>query len=378
MKIDQTLPYLRKHKLIVTLLIIGGFITMRLNSLNAVTMESENYSSTVENFSNGKFVNSKTMQEFSFSKVLKMLKRSLFDNKNQTTPLKPIPVEMLNTNKLLSLPSQHTSIVRLGHSTLLIKLEDKFWLIDPVFSERASPFSFMGPKRFHQSPISIEDLPNIEAVIISHNHYDHLDEQAIKKLKSKTNHFVVPLGNGAQLESWGVESSVITELNWWQNVNIGNVELISIPAQHFSGRGLSDKNKALWSSWVIRTENSSIFFSGDSGYFDGFKKIGNRYGPFDMTLIESGAYDHQWSDVHMTPSESAQAHKDLKGRKMFPIHNGTFNLAFHAWTEPFEQLTEIVNIEWIDLLTPKMGQVVTLEDDDSVDAARDLFWWRES
>lgn len=340
-------------------------------------MDPENLETKVENFFNGKFINDKAVEEFSFSKVIKMLKRSLFDKKVQTQPLIPIPVEILSREKLNGIPSGQTSIVRLGHSTLLIKLENKFWLIDPVFSERASPFSFIGPKRFHQPPISIEDLPEIEAVIISHNHYDHLDEQAIKKLKDKTNHFVVPIGNAAQLQSWGISDSAITELNWWQNIQIGHVELISTPAQHFSGRGLADRDKALWSSWVIRSDSSSIFFTGDSGYFDGFKKIGQRYGPFDITLVESGAYDHQWKDVHMTPAESAQAHKDLRGRKMLPIHNGTFDLAFHPWTEPFEELVEIANIEWIDLMTPKMGQVLTLQDDDSVDAARDLFWWRE-
>lgn len=369
--------FARKHKLFCTFLFLGGMVIMIINSLDAATIKADVFPKSINNFANGKFVNDKKLEEFGLGKVFTMMKRSLFEKNKHTKPLKPFSIERLSRQQLELLPSQQTSVVRLGHSTVLIKLESKYWLIDPVFSQRASPFSFIGPKRFHESPISIQELPPIEAVIISHNHYDHLDEFAIKTLKSKTNHFIVPLGNGIQLESWGVKSSAITELNWWQSKMIDNVELISTPSQHFSGRGLNDRDKALWSSWVIRSKNQSLYFSGDSGYFDGFKKIGDRFGPFDLTLIESGAYDHQWKDVHMTPHESSQAHKDLKGRKMFPVHNGTFDLAYHAWTEPFEQLVEIANIEWIDLMTPRMGQVITIQDEESVARARDLFWWRD-
>ena len=350
---------------------------MTISSLNAVTIENDKFYLPSSQYSaEGKFTNAIPVAEFSWSKIGGFLKRALFEKKVNTVPKISIPVEPLTSTSIERLPQNKTSVIRLGHSTLLIKIENQHWLLDPVFAERASPFSFMGPKRFHQAPIDIESLPYIDGVIISHNHYDHMDEFSIKKLKDKVGMFVMPLGNAAQLESWGVTASNIIELDWWQSIDVKGVKIVSTPSQHFSGRGLADRDHALWSSWVIKSDKTSIFFSGDSGYFDGFKTIGEKYGPFDLTLMETGAYDKDWPDVHMAPEESAQAHKDLKGRKMIPIHNGTFDLAFHSWTDPFEQITTIANREWIDLLTPKMGQPITLEEDESVDAARDLFWWR--
>ncbi|TQV89876.1 MBL fold metallo-hydrolase [Aliikangiella coralliicola] len=350
---------------------------MTISSLNAVTVENDApYLTSSQYNAAGKFTNQKMVDEFSFSRLFRIVKRSLFEKKQNTAPDKLIPLESISDTQLEQLPSDKTSIIRLGHSTILLKLDKQFWLIDPVFSERASPFSFMGPKRFHQPPISINDLPEIDGVIISHNHYDHLDEYSIKQLANKVKHFIMPLGNSAQVIDWGINPDKVTELDWWQSIQIEGTKITATPAQHFSGRGISDRNKTLWSSWVIKSESSNLFFSGDTGYFDGFKEIGNQYGPFDLTMLETGAYDKDWSEVHMSPTESAQAHKDLKGKKLLPIHNGTFDLAFHSWTDPFEQMVEIANRDWIDLLTPKMGQVVTLNNDDSVDAARDLFWWR--
>lgn len=350
---------------------------MTISSFNAITADNELlYLPSSQTNIHGKFTNAAGDAEYGVSQTLRMIKRFLFEKKQNAFPDRTIPLEELNKQKLMQLSDEGFSVVRLGHSTILMKIEKRFWLIDPVFSERASPFSFMGPKRFHQPPIDISDLPEIEGVIISHNHYDHLDETSIRQLADKVNRFIMPLGNSAQVIDWGVDESKITELDWWQKVTVDNLEIIATPAQHFSGRGLSDKNKTLWSSWVFKLPTSSIFFSGDSGYFDGFKTIGNKYGPFDLTMIETGAYDKDWPEVHMTPAESAMAHIDLKGKKMLPVHNGTFDLAFHAWTDPFEQIVAIAGNEWIDLLTPKMGQVVSLENDESVDKARDLYWWR--
>lgn len=368
---------IKRFKVTTIILLLGGSIAMTISSLNAVTMTNNSQYLPSSQFSeSGKFVNQIPVTEFSFGKFFKLLKRSLFDKKETTIPHKEIPLELVTPTQLEKLPQHQTSVLRLGHSTILIKIENQFWLLDPVFGERASPFSFAGPKRFHQAPIDIENLPEIEGVIISHNHYDHMDEYSIKKLKGKVKHFYMPIGNAAQIKAWGIESHQITELDWWQEVNVGPVMIAATPAQHFSGRGLGDRDKALWSSWVIKSDNSSIFFSGDTGYFSGFKTIGEKYGPFDLTMIETGAYDEEWPEVHMTPQQSSQAHKDLNGRKFLPVHNGTFDLAFHSWTDPFEQVVNIANQEWIDLLTPKMGQVITLHDDDSVDKARDLFWWR--
>ncbi len=350
---------------------------MTISSLSAVTIEDEHYYSHSSNYSaEGKFQNSIPVAEFSWSRIFGFIKRSLFEKKVDTFPNKAIPVHSLTKSQIENLPQDQTSVIRLGHSTLLLKVENQLWLIDPVFSERASPFSFMGPKRFHQPPISIDELPNLDGVIISHNHYDHMDKYSIRKLKDKVDHLVTPLGNAAQMIDWGVASKKITELDWWQSITVGELKIIATPSQHFSGRGLGDRDKALWSSWVLKSDKTSLFFSGDSGYFDGFSTIGQKYGPFDLTMMETGAYDKDWPDVHMTPEQTIRAHKELKGRKMIPVHNGTFDLAFHSWNDPFEQSVEIANREFIDILTPIMGQIITIENDESVNKARDLFWWR--
>jgi L-ascorbate metabolism protein UlaG (beta-lactamase superfamily) len=219
------------------------------------------------------------------------------------------------------------SLFRLGHSTILLKLRGQYWLTDPVFSERASPVQWMGPARFHAPPISIDELPPIAGVILSHNHYDHLDHAAVMQLAGKTARFIAPLGVGDQLIAWGVDASKVEQLDWWQSTEANGLRLTATPGQHFSGRGLGDSDRSLWASWVIQDGDFRIFFSGDTGYFDGFKAIGEKYGPFDLTMIETGAYDPRWAFVHMQPEQTLQAHLDLRGKWLLPIHNGTFDLA---------------------------------------------------
>jgi len=269
---------------------------------------------------------------------------------------------------LLAAPDN--TLYRLGHSTLLMKMQGAFWLTDPVFSERASPFKWMGPKRFHQTPISIADLPPIKGVILSHDHYDHLDYAAILQLADKVEHFITPIGVGDRLIAWGIPASKIQQLAWWQSTQVHGVLLVATPAQHFSGRGLHDRDHTLWASWVIINQDQRIFFSGDSGYFAGFKEIGDQYGPFDLTLIETGAYDKQWPDVHMQPEESLQAHLDLRGKRLLPIHNGTFDLALHAWHEPFDRIVELAQRFQVKISTPMMGEAV-----DIAEAQNGQRWW---
>ncbi len=373
---DHRIPAWRKG-VFLFLFLIGAFSMTIFNLDTKIVSDDSVYLSSKQLGADQKFVNDRPSEQLTFKKTLGLIKRALFEKKTNTVPSHKIPVMPLTREAIEALPLDKASVVRLGHSSLLVKLSNQLWLIDPVFSERASPFSFMGPKRFHSTPIALEALPYIDGVIISHNHYDHMDEKTLKKLKHNVGHFVMPVGNAAQLAAWGVPSEKLIELDWWQSFSVEGITLVSTPAQHFSGRGLRDKDKALWSSWVIVGAEAKLFFSGDSGYFDGFKTIGERYGPFDLTMMETGAYDDSWSDVHMSPKDSAQAHLDLKGRKMLPVHNGTFDLAFHEWTDPFEQLVDIANREWVDLMTPKMGQVLTLGDEQSVDNARDEFWWEK-
>ena len=294
-----------------------------------------------------------------------------FNKPADTAPASPIPVRTLTRAELLAAPDG--SLYRLGHSTLLMKLRGKFWLIDPVFSERASPSQWFGPARFHAPPISIDQLPPIEAVILSHDHYDHLDHDSIQQLNAITAHFVAPRGVGDILIDWGVAANKVQQLEWWQSTVLSGVHLVSTPAQHFSGRGLLDGNRTLWSSWVILDGEHRIFFGGDSGYFDGFKAIGDRYGPFDLTLLEAGAYDERWIDIHMLPEQTVQAHQDLRGRWLLPIHNGTFDLAFHPWQQPFERVLNQAAASGVNVSTPLMGQRVDVL---GVDPGSP--WWRDT
>jgi len=293
----------------------------------------------------------------------------LFNKPAGTVPSAPLPLQAITQAQLLAAPDG--SLYRLGHSTLLFKLQGKFWLTDPVFSERSSPVQWLGPKRFHAPPIRIDELPPIEAVILSHDHYDHLDRQSIMQLREKTAHFIAPRGVGDLLVDWGVEPAKVQQLHWWQATEVAGVRLVATPAQHFSGRGLWDRNRTLWCSWVIQTPGQRIFFGADSGYFDGFKTIGERFGPFDLTLLEAGAYDARWTAIHMLPEQTVQAHQDLRGRWLLPIHNGTFDLAFHAWEQPYERVLQAARRQGVQVSTPIMGERIDLQ---NIHPGRP--WWR--
>jgi len=318
----------------------------------------------------GRFRNPSGRSSLGFVGTLRVFWRLMFNKPRDATPSAPIPVLPLSRQALLDSPDD--SLWRLGHSTLLLKLNGHFWLTDPVFSERASPVGFLGPRRFHAPPLSIDDLPPLTGVIISHDHYDHLDRAAVRALAPKVEHFVTALGVGDRLQGWGVPAAKIQQLDWWQETRVQGVRIVATPGQHFSGRGLSDANRTLWASWVIDSGSSRVFFSGDSGYFDGFARIGERFGPFDLTLIETGAYDADWADVHMQPEQSLQAHLDVRGKVLMPIHNGTFDLALHPWTEPFERIAALAQQQGAALATPRMGERVDIHA-----PAASRLWWRD-
>lgn len=306
----------------------------------------------------GKFRNPVPMYKLGTAVTLKLLWTFVFDKPDSTVPAAAVPVQALTRAQLLA--ASDNSLFRLGHSTLLLKLNKEFFLTDPVFSERASPVQWAGPKRFHQPPISIADLPPIKAVILSHDHYDHLDHAAVLQLAAKTEHFVAPLGVGDTLVEWGVPKEKVQQFDWWQGTTIAGVKLVATPSQHFSGRGVFDGNQTLWTSWVIDAPDVRVFFSGDSGYFDGFRQIGDKYGPFDVTMIETGAYDKLWPDIHMQPEQTLQAHLDLRGKWLMPVHNGTFDLGLHAWHEPFDRIAGLAAKLGVNLATPQMGEAVDL------------------
>ncbi|WLQ16194.1 MBL fold metallo-hydrolase [Hahella aquimaris] len=339
-----------------------------LTGLDALTSPAASSDAYSDNFHEGKFHNSiPTLASAGMGKILKSF---LFDKNAAARPDKAIPLQPMQSEQLLS--DDRNAVYRLGHSTVLIRFEGDFWLTDPVFSERASPVQWAGPKRFHPAPIEMEQLPPIKGVLISHNHYDHLDEGSIKALHSRVEHFYTPLGVGRQLKAWGVPAEKITELDWWSSVKVGPVTLAATPAQHFSGRGLFDGNTTLWASWVMLGSKERLFFSGDSGYFPGFKEIGDKYGPFDLTMIETGAYNQNWPGVHMHPEESIQAHIDLQGKQMMPIHNSTFDLAMHAWYDPLERIAALARERQVTLRTPMIGAPLVLSE-----PAQQTYWWRD-
>jgi L-ascorbate metabolism protein UlaG (beta-lactamase superfamily) len=292
--------------------------------------------------------------------AVKIWWRFLVETKVGTVPVDPVPVRPLDRAMLDALDANANHVIRLGHSSHLLKLRGKYWLIDPVFSERASPVQWAGPKRFHASPIALQDLPPIEGLILSHDHYDHLDRATIEALALKVNRYFVPTGVGARLQGMLVPAERIQEFGWWDSGAHAGVQLTAAPSQHFSGRSLTDRNSTLWASWVIQSGDQRIFYSGDSGYFPGFKQIGERFPGMDLALIENGAYDSYWPAVHMTPEESIRAFQDLKAKTLFSVHNSTFDLAFHPWREPMDRLAKLATKNGIDLATPVIGEVLTV------------------
>ncbi|MEE3879959.1 MBL fold metallo-hydrolase [Vibrio sp. YYF0003] len=306
-----------------------------------------------------KFYNSEMRYSSTLGDTVKIVHAFLTAKRVDAVPKTPLLNYEINPNDLRQ--PKNDFLYRLGHSSVLMHIDSTWILTDPVFSERASPIQWAGPKRFHPAPITASSLPYIDIVIISHDHYDHLDKATIKAIDEKVGVFVTPLKVGDRLQSWGISREKIIQLDWWQSLSLNNIEFVSTPSQHFSGRGLLDRNQTLWSSWVILGSKHRIFFSGDSGYFSGFKSIGERYGPFDFTLMEAGAYNSLWSDIHMMPEESVQAHIDLQGKFMIPIHNGTFDLSMHPWYEPLERISAITANRDVQLVTPAFGEQVVLD-----------------
>ncbi len=227
-----------------------------------------------------------------------------------------------------------------GHSTLLLNIGKKNMLIDPIFSNHASPFSFFGPQAFpYSNTYTLHDLPKLDAVIITHDHYDHLDYETFLDLKNMADRFYVPLGVSAHLIKWGIPSENIIELDWWDESQFEDLTLTCVPMRHFSGRGISDRYHTLWAGWVIKSPDHAVIHTGDSGYGDHFTEIGEKLGPFDLAMVECGQYNENWPYIHMMPEETVQASIDLKATYLLPIHWGRFNLALHSWTDPAERVT---------------------------------------
>lgn len=306
------------------------------------------------NFRDGKFRNPANTRVNASAGAMLKATIDYFTGQQKREPKTPLPSQPVALQQLGK--TNDLRVTWLGHSTCLIEIDGRIILTDPMFSERASPISFLGPKRFTaELPVMPEDLPPIDVVLISHDHYDHLDYRSILALKDKVERFYVPLGVAGHLARWGVPQWKIVELDWWEQRSDNGLTFVATPSQHFSGRGLT-RNKALWASWVIQGKTERAFFGGDSGYFAGFKTIGEKYGPLDITLLESGAYNQAWADIHMQPEQTVQAHLDLQGKVLLPIHWGKFNLSLHSWTEPIERLLKEADRQAVTVATPLIGE----------------------
>jgi L-ascorbate metabolism protein UlaG (beta-lactamase superfamily) len=268
--------------------------------------------------------------------------------RNPSSKLPSVPLEIED--------GDNTHLTWFGHSTFFYEVGGKKILFDPMLGKYASPMPGLVKRYDYDLPSSAEELPALDVVVISHDHYDHLDYGTVKKLIEKTEHFVMPLGVGSHLKHWGVPEEKITELDWWEETNIDGVTLRAVPSQHFSGRSLSDGQKTLWAAWIIQNEKANIFFGGDSGYFPGFKKIGEKYGPFNLTLLDAGQYDELWSVVHMTPEEAVNAHKELRGNTFMPIHWSAFTLARHNWIDPVQRARAEAEKAEVKMITPIIGE----------------------
>ncbi len=287
---------------------------------------------------------------------MSIMKDFFFGGKKRV-PRKPLPVESpLET--WATVPSTGLRVTWLGHSTMLIECDGVRLLTDPVFGDHASPVSFVGRKRFHPVPATLEQLPRLDAVLLSHDHYDHLCRSSVRKLAKMCVPFITSLGVGERLEGFGVEASRITELDWWESHAVGAMTVTATPAQHFSGRGLRDRNLTLWSSWVMKTPQHKLFFSADTGLTDELAEIGRRFGPFDLTMLEIGASHPAWADIHLGPANALRAFETLGGGTLLPIHWGTFDLALHSWEEPAETLFTMAETEGARIVTPPLGRPI--------------------
>ncbi|USB33067.1 MBL fold metallo-hydrolase [Paenibacillus sp. YPG26] len=272
-------------------------------------------------------------------------------------------------------PASEPRVTWFGHSALLLELDGKRIFLDPMLGRSPSPTSIAGGKRYsNKLPCEAEDFPELDAVILSHDHYDHLDYATILKLRNKVRRFFVPLGVSAHLERWGISPERIEELDWWEETDFEGIRLACTPARHFSGRSLT-RNTTLWCSWVLHGQQARIFYSGDSGYGPHFAEIGTEYGPFDLTLMECGQYDQRWASIHMMPEETVQAHLDVRGAVMMPIHWAAFTLALHPWTEPVERARSEAARREVKIITPRIGETVRVGgQQEHIGTA----WWREA
>ncbi|MDQ0414030.1 MBL fold metallo-hydrolase [Mesobacillus stamsii] len=320
-------------------------------------------------YQKGKFINlNRNEWDTSFGSMLSMI-REFLKSKVERKPRTPLSIVPYSPGIDRS---NSARVTWFGHSAFMLEVEGKTILFDPMFGKAPTPFPIKNQRYSRKLPFKIEDLPAIDAVVLSHDHYDHLDYGSIMNMKEKVKQFITPLGVGSHLARWGIPEEKISEHDWWNEYTFEGLKLACTPARHFSGRGLADRNSTLWCSWVIIARDTKIYFSGDGGYGSHFKEIGEKYGPFDLTLMECGQYDVRWADIHMLPEETVQAHQDVKGKLLLPVHWGAFTLSLHAWHDPIERAVRAAEESGVEIATPRIGETVIVGEDQFPDLA----WWR--
>ena len=361
--------------LLILVLSIGGvviFINTAPQFGSDLTKAQKQEFEQKDHFSSGKFINDLPIDlEMSFSKMGKMM-RVMANPDPNVVPSEEPPMKTMSEEDLLAGDSV-PSINWLGHSSFYMNFDGARILIDPVFNDKTTPVSFFGRKRFYENlPLEADDIENLDIVLISHDHYDHLDYKTIKLLKNKADKFIVPLGVDNHLLKWGVAEEKIITQDWWDETKFGDTQIIFVPTRHFSGRKLGNRYSTLWGGFIIKGKKHSIYFSGDGGYGPHFKEIGDKYGPFDLGLMECGQFNENWSDVHLFPEETVQASVDAGVKTILPVHWGAYTLAPHAWTEPIDRFVVAAKEKEIPYLTPMVGQGFDI----NAESADFTEWWK--
>ncbi len=324
-------------------------------------------------YRDGEFVNLRPTEVMTGGSTLGVMWDFLLHKSPQATPDHPLPTQQLDSLAIAHKTPDLVRVTWFGHSASLVEIAGQNILLDPMLSVKMGPSGLVTPRRYNQAlAIAPEQLPALAAVLISHDHYDHLDYATIVKIKGKVGRFFVPLGVGAHLRRWGVPPAKISEMNWDDSARLPGLTIVCTPSRHFSGRGLTNRNSTLWSSWVLKSDHKRVFYSGDGGYGPHFAAIGATHGPFDLALMECGQYNPNWAEIHMMPEQSVQAAHDVRAAVMLPVHWGAFTESLHAWTDPIERATAAAQKLGMPLTTPQLGQPVTLDAGPLPNAK----WWR--
>ena len=336
-----------------------------------ITKELQGRYEKSENWKDGAFQNlEKTEMDMPLIKIPGMIYKQM--TKKRQKPETSLPIAPFDRAAFLA-PADKAKLIWYGHSVVLMRLKGKTILIDPMLGLDTTPIAPFDNRRFSENSLSlIDDFPEIDLILLTHDHYDHLDYDSIQKLKHKTKKYFVALGLKRHLVRWGVDADSITEFDWWNTGSLEDIKIAFTPTRHFSGRGLTDRSKSLWGGWVFKTESENIWFSGDSGYGDHFKEIGERFGPFDFAFMECGQYNDDWRSIHMFPNESVQAALDAGVKKGMPVHWAGFSLSYqHTWTEPAEEFVKFSKQKGFDYALPSLGELYAYSDISQKE------WWRK-